>query len=305
MKDYDHVTVYKAYHKYIWNVSRTDKYKISLRRDECNNIIYQLILNANTDRSSDFICSLIHKLITTASSGILKKVNINKNNSSMKQMPANAWFDSECNELRKKRNYNTNLKVNLEEMCSNNPKEYWGFWKRLQRQNLSEITIELYQFYNCFLKQSEPPTAQNANTKFKTIQQKIPIDRYNYDISNDILNGKIKLDEVEKAPGRIRKGEASGIDGIPIELYSSDIKYFTPLLTTLFNTIFVLADYPDDWAQGLIYPVHKKGDKSDPQNYRKVSLIPSLAKVFESVLENRLSFKNLVCRDDDPLQSGF
>ena len=52
----------------------------------------------------------------------------------------------------------------------------------------------------------------------------------------------------------------------------------------------------------MIYPVHKKGDKSDPQNYRKVSLIPSLAKVFESVLENRLSFKNLVCRDDDPLQ---
>ena len=33
VKDYDHVTVYKAYHKYIWNVSRTDQYKISLRRD--------------------------------------------------------------------------------------------------------------------------------------------------------------------------------------------------------------------------------------------------------------------------------
>ena len=113
------------------------------------------------------------------------------------------------------------------------------------------------------------------------------------------------MDEVEKALGGIRKGKASGIDGIPIELYSSDIKYFTPLLTTLFNTIFDSADYPDDWAQGLIYPVHKKGDTSDPQNYRKVSLIPSLAKVFEDVLENRLSFKNLVCRDDDPLQRGF
>ena len=73
---------------------------------------------------------------------------------------------------------------------------------------------QLNQFYNCFLKQSEPPNGQNANTKFKTIQQKIPIDRYNYDISNDILNGKIQLDEVEKVLGRIRKGEASGIDGI-------------------------------------------------------------------------------------------
>ena len=117
----------------------------------------------------------------------------------MKQMPTNAWFDSKCNELRKtintyakqsnlthtennnyyhnlcnnykrmiqrkKRNYNTNLKVNIEEMCSNNPKDYRGFWKRLQRQNLSESTIELYRFYNCFLKQSEPPTGQNANSK--------------------------------------------------------------------------------------------------------------------------------------------
>ena len=205
---------------------------------------------------------------------------------------------------RKKRNYNKNLKVNLEEMCSNNPKYYCGFWKCLQRQNLSESTIELYQFYNCFLKQSEPPTGQNSNTKFKTIQQKIPIDGYNHDISNDILNGEIQLDKVEKALGRIRKGKASGIDGIPIELYSSDIKHFTPLLTTLFNTMFDLADYPDDWTQGLIYPFHKKDDKSDPQNYRKVSLIPSLAKVFESVLENRWLFKK-VCCDDDPLQRDF
>ena len=62
MKDYDHMNVYEAYHKYIWNVSRTDQYKISLRRDECNrpNIKDQLITNANTDRSNSYICSLIH-----------------------------------------------------------------------------------------------------------------------------------------------------------------------------------------------------------------------------------------------------
>ena len=101
VKVHDHVTVYKAYHKYIWNVSRTDQYKISLRREECNNIIDQLILNASTGRSSDYICNLIHKRSITASSVIFKKVNINKNDSSMKQMPTNAWFDSELNELRK------------------------------------------------------------------------------------------------------------------------------------------------------------------------------------------------------------
>ena len=102
----------------------------------------------------------------------------------MNQMPTNAWFDSECNELRKtintyakrsnlthtennnyyhsclcnnykrmiqrkKRDYNTNWKVNLEEMYSNNPKDYWGFWKRLQQQNLSESTY-IYPLYRSF-----------------------------------------------------------------------------------------------------------------------------------------------------------
>ena len=111
-----------------------------------------------------------------------------------------------------------------------------------------------------FLTQSVPHTGQNACMKLKIIQKGIPIDTYNYDISNDILNGKIQLDEVEKALIKIKEGRASGIHVIPIECYSSDIKYFTHLLTTLFNTIFDSADYPKDWAKGLIYPVHKKGD---------------------------------------------
>ena len=105
----------------------------------------------------------------------------------------------------KKRNYNTNLKINLEKMCSNNPKDYWGFWKRLQRQNRRDTTIELHQFYDCFLKQSVPPTGQNAGMKPKIIQKGIPIDTYKYDISNDILNGKIQMDEVEKAIIKIKK----------------------------------------------------------------------------------------------------
>ena len=128
---------------------------------------------------------------------------------------------------RKKRNYNTNLKLNLEKMCSNNLKDYWGFWKRLQRQNRRDTTIELHQFYDYFPKQSVPPTGQNAGIKLKIIQKGIPIDMYKYDISNDIFNGKIQMDEVEKALIKIKKGKASGIDGIPIECYSSDIKYFT------------------------------------------------------------------------------
>ena len=106
------------------------------------------------------------------------------------------------------------------------------------------------RLFVCLKTSATAPTGETENTKFITKQQKITIDRYKYDISNDILNGKIQLDEVEKALGRIRKGKA-------------------------FNTILASTNYPDDWALGLIYPVHKKGDKSNPQSYGNVSLIIS------------------------------
>ena len=60
-----------------------------------------------------------------------------------------------------------------------------------------------------------PPTGQNAGMQLKNIQKRIPIVTYKYDISNDILNGKIQMDEVEKALTKIKKGKASGTDGIP------------------------------------------------------------------------------------------
>ena len=90
--------------------------------------------------------------------------------------------------------FNTNVM-----RCPNNAKDYWSFWKSLQRQAVSESTIELHQFYDCFLNQSEPAMGESTSTTIKIKQkQDIPIHRYKYAISNDILNCQIQMDEVEK-----------------------------------------------------------------------------------------------------------
>ena len=53
--------------------------------------------------------------------------------------------------------------------------------------------------------QSVPTTGKNAGMNHKIIQKGIPIDTYKYDISNDIFNGKIQMDEVEEALIKIKK----------------------------------------------------------------------------------------------------
>ena len=50
-----------------------------------------------------------------------------------------------------------------------------------------------------------PRTDQNAGLKLKIIQKGITIDTYKHDISNDILNGEIQMDKVEKALIKIKK----------------------------------------------------------------------------------------------------
>ena len=80
---------------------------------------------------------------------------------------------------------------------------------------------------------------------------------------------------------------------------------FFPLLEASFNNMSSTGDYPDKWVQGAITPINKSGSKSCADNYRRISVMPALGKLFESILETRLSYKNEVCIDDDPCQAGF
>ena len=75
---------------------------------------------------------------------------------------------------------------------------------------------------------------------------------------------------------------------------------FLPLLEASFNNILSTGDYPDKWVQGAITPIHKSGSKSCADNYRRISVMPALGRLFESILNT-----NEVCIDDDPCQAGF
>ena len=131
---------------------------------------------------------------------------------------------------------------------------------------------------------------------------------YNHDtnganiyISSDILNGKITRNKIENAIRKAKNDKATGIDGLPLELISSNRLVFTPLLECLFNSIFESCTYPERWMDGVITPIFISGSRTDPENYRKVTVLPALGELFEIVLK----FKNNVCSDNDPFQAGF
>jgi hypothetical protein len=58
-------------------------------------------------------------------------------------------------------------------------------------------------------------------------------------------------------------------------------------LGKLFNNIINTGIYPEVWVQSIIIPVFKKGDVNEPKNYRGISLVSHVGKLFTGLLNKR------------------
>ena len=80
--------------------------------------------------------------------------------------------------------------------------------------------------------------------------------------------------------------------------------YLTTSSTKLLNFMLCKGTYPDPWSTGLISPIFKSGNKSDPSNY-SICVTSCLSKLFSAVLNNRLLTYLQVYDLIHPSQIGF
>ena len=82
----------------------------------------------------------------------------------------------------------------------------------------------------------------------------------------------------------LNPSKASGPDQVPARLLKELSKELAPVVTALYKQSFDTGDVPEEWTTAWITPVFKKGSRSDPANYRPVSLTCILCKLMEHVL---------------------
>ena len=82
--------------------------------------------------------------------------------------------------------------------------------------------------------------------------------------------------------------KAPGIDCLLNELFIKCKDIFIPILKKIFNHILLTGIYPENWSKGIVIPVYKKGDVSEAGNYKPITLISHLAKLFTAILNTRL-----------------
>ena len=98
----------------------------------------------------------------------------------------------------------------------------------------------------------------------------------------------IKTKDVKSILDNLDINKSAGPDEIPPLVIKRCSPELAPIIAKLFRSIIHTSIFPDTWKQANIHPVPKKGNKSDPNNYRPIAITSILSKTFETLLNNHI-----------------
>ena len=99
---------------------------------------------------------------------------------------------------------------------------------------------------------------------------------------------KVHPNGVNKLLRNLKPHTATGPDDISPRFLKEMAEPLTPILTLIFSASLKQGQTPDDWKEANVSPIFKKGDKSQPANYRPVSLTYVCSKVLEHIIHSHL-----------------
>ena len=108
-------------------------------------------------------------------------------------------------------------------------------------------------------------------------------------VNEDPVNRNITIEEVEGAIDNFVRSKSPGLDGVTNDILKQASVIIVPLLCNIFNKILECKYFPREWSQALIVTLHKKGNVNDPSNYRGISLLSCVGKVFTKIINTRLT----------------
>ena len=186
---------------------------------------------------------------------------------------------------KKARQFKQKMLSQLGELRSADPKAYWKLLRALrdERENQSAgISLTEWKDYfkvlNCNAYCNKDREAFINDRCHKILEEK----------NFNELNFRINEKEISKAVKQLKANKATGIDLVSNEMIKYSQHVMLPILSKIFNNILLSECYPGKWCEGYIVPIFKSGCKNLPENYRGISIFSCLAKLFNTVLNNRL-----------------
>ena len=99
----------------------------------------------------------------------------------------------------------------------------------------------------------------------------------------------ISAEGIDKLLVCLNQHKAAGPDKFKPIVLQTLHKELAPILQLIFQKSIDTGKIPDIWKEGNVSPIYKKGEKSDPSNYRPISLTCVLCKLLEHIVASSLA----------------
>lgn len=295
--------------KIVWDNGKLDCFLETLRGDAFCDVI---------KNTSDKLVTSVDDAVSCLTDGLLNAANCMKK-TVYKGRKQNKWFDRECKEKQKelrkawrqfcrpvgkeekdrRRRLFTECRQIYRRMLTLKKQEY----RERKLSNLVEKANDSKLFWNEFKSITRTTTqVPQVNDRdwfvhFRSVlggdekTEAVPDVGYENGIEQPCvldLDKPITQEEIRLAMGNLKCNKAAGPDLVIAEMLKHSLDILVPCLVLLFNKILDTGIYPHGWTGAIIVPIHKGGNKDNPDNYRGISLLNILGKVFTSILNKRL-----------------
>ena len=107
-------------------------------------------------------------------------------------------------------------------------------------------------------------------------------------LNSELTNIVISVEGVEQLLSNIVPHKSSGPDQIPGRLLKLMAHEIAPSLSAIYQASLEQGVMPQDWRNALIVPIFKNGCRSQPSNYRPISLTCIVCKILEHIISTNI-----------------
>jgi len=189
----------------------------------------------------------------------------------------------------------------IESSIPKNIKSFWSYANGLRMG--SSVPHEMHYADQ---KSADPKEMCELISKFFSSVYKStssPSGLFLHSCHSNISNVVVSVEEVAGKLSSLDVYKGPGPDGIPPCVLRHCHRELAPILASAFNLLLLKGTFPENWKLGYVVPIHKSGATNSATNYRPVVLQSVMAKVFESLVLDRLcfNFRSYI----SPNQHGF
>ena len=184
---------------------------------------------------------------------------------------------------------------NQQEAHKNDPKKFWRTVSSLMPNNKSKsnkiwlenaeegVKVDSQQvagFIKRFFTNIGPDLAKHHNREWEY---------FGYVIPDSIEPFVTNAEEVRRLCVDINPMKSSGMDEISSKISKDAFMVLINQLVYLFNSLLLIAVFPDAWKVAKVVPLYKGGDREDVGNYRPLSLLPLPGKLLEKIVHKQIN----------------